>query len=73
MLLYESESWVVTGAMFKLLEEFHHRLEIRIKGMMTLCTMIGEWEWHPVAESLETAGLLLIKYYIHWSQTTIVV
>ena len=35
-----------------------------ITGMTTQRTMSGEWEWHPVAEALDTAGLWLIKYYI---------
>ena len=33
MLLYGSESWVVTDAMMTVLEGFHHRIARRIAGM----------------------------------------
>ena len=41
--LYGSNSWVVKGAMLKLLEGFHHRSDIRIKGMIVQCTVSGDW------------------------------
>ena len=34
VLLYRSESWVVTDAIIKVLEGFHHRIYWRIVGMM---------------------------------------
>ena len=39
--------------------------------MMTWCTKIGNWEWHPVAEALETAGLWPIKEYIQQRSDTV--
>ena len=33
VLLYGSESWVVTGEMLKVLTEFHHQVTPRIMGM----------------------------------------
>ena len=33
VMLYGSESWVVTWVMLKVLEGFHHRSAIRITGM----------------------------------------
>ena len=33
--------------------------------------MSGEWEWPPVAEALETAGLWPIKEYIQRRQDTV--
>ena len=55
--LYGSESWVVTGEMLKFLEVFHHRVAIRITGIMAQRMTDREWECPPVAEALETAGL----------------
>ena len=55
--LYGSDNWVVTGAMLKLLEGFHHRSERRIMGMTVLRMTSSEWEWPLVAEALETAGI----------------
>ena len=43
VLLYVSESWVVTGAMLKLLEGFHHRAARRITGMTETRGAGGEW------------------------------
>ena len=43
VLLYGSESWVVTGAMLKFLEGFQHREDRRITIMMDRKTEDGEW------------------------------
>ena len=48
MLLYGSKSWVITGAMLKLLEGFHRRMVRQITGMMTKCVLDREWEYPPV-------------------------
>ena len=45
VLLYGSDSWVVTGAMLKLLEGFHHRVARRIEGMTDRCGEDKEWEY----------------------------
>ena len=42
VLLYWSESWVVTGSMLKLLEGFHHRVVRSIMGITERRIMIGE-------------------------------
>ena len=61
VLLYESESWVVTGEMIKILESFHHQVARRITGMAAQRTIDGEWDWPPVSEELKTAGIFPIK------------
>ena len=43
VLLYGSESWVVTGAMLKILDRFHHRSARRITGMTATRGADGEW------------------------------
>ena len=45
VLLYGSESWVVTGAMLKVLEGFHHRTSRRIAGMTAWNAEDREWEY----------------------------
>ena len=42
VLLYGIKSWVVTGAMLKLLEGFHHRAYTRITGMTVYRTPSGD-------------------------------
>ena len=71
VLLYMSDSWVVTGAVIKVLEEFHHQVARRIMGIMAHRTTGGEREWPLVAEALETSGLCPIKEYIKWRQDTV--
>ena len=44
VILYGSESWVVMGAMLKVLEGFHHRAARRIAGMTDRRAEDGEWE-----------------------------
>ena len=73
VLLYGRESWVVTGAILKLLEGFHHRQDRRIAGMTEWHTTSGEWECSLVADALETKGIWKINKYILRRQATIAV
>ena len=68
VLLYVSESWVMTGDMLKVPEGLHHRLARMIMGMIVRHMTSGECERPPVDEPLETAGLWPIKEYIHRRQ-----
>ena len=71
VLLYGSESWVVTGYMLKVLKGLQNWVEIRIMGMMAQSKMIREWECPPVSETMYTDGLYPIKEYIQRRQATI--
>ena len=42
MILYRSNSWVVTGVMLKVIEGFHHQAARRIKGMTKTSGAGGE-------------------------------
>ena len=44
VLLYRTESWVVTDEMLKVIEGFHHHLARKITGMTAHRTTGGEWE-----------------------------
>ena len=61
VLLYRINSWVVTGAMMKVLEGFRHQAAWRIAVIMHRNIEDGEWEYPPVADSLEAAWILLIR------------
>ena len=43
VLLYSSESWVVTGEMLKFLAWFHHRAAQRVTGIAAKRGAVGEW------------------------------
>ena len=64
VLLYGSESWVVTGAILKVLEGFHHKTAWRTAGMTDWRAEDGEWEYLLVADAMEAEGLWTIKEYI---------
>ena len=57
VILYGSEIWVKKGDMLKVLEVFHHQVARRITGMTATRWSGGEWEYPPVAASIEAAGL----------------
>ena len=69
-LLYGSDSWVVTGKILKLLEEFHHREAREITGMTATCGVDGEWGPPPVVAEMEAVGLQPIQEYIRKRQET---
>ena len=52
VILYGSESWVVTGAILKVLEGFHHRSSWRIAGMVDQRAEDVEWEYTPVFDTM---------------------
>ena len=63
---------MVNGEMLKVLEGFHHQGAQRITGTTTKHGVGGEWEYPPVVEAMETAGLHPIGVYIRRWQATIV-
>ena len=61
VLIYRIDFWVVTEAMLKVMEVFHHCLNRRIAGMSSW--KVGEevWEWSLVTEELEAVGMWPLK------------
>ena len=57
VLLYGSESWVVTGDMLKFLTVFHHRAARRITGMTEKRGAGREWEYPEVDEAMDATGI----------------
>ena len=57
VLIYGGNIWVVTDAMMKVMELFHHRIAQRISGKMTWRVRVEGWESIPVEEALEAVGL----------------
>ena len=61
--MYDSEIWVVTRDMLKVLEGFHHRAARRITGMTEKRGAGGEWEYFSVVEAMKSAGIHPIGVY----------
>ena len=52
VMMYGSESWMVMGAILKILEGFNDREFRRIAGMMEKRVSDGTWEYPPVVAAL---------------------
>ena len=57
VIMYGIEIWVFTDVMMAVLEGFHHRISIRIEGMMARRGNGGEWGWSSVDAETEVTGL----------------
>ena len=71
VLLYFSVSWLVTGAMIKVLEGFRQCKSRRITRMMATRRAGGGGEYTPVVAALESMGLHPIMEYIRRRRATI--
>jgi hypothetical protein len=70
VLLYGSESWVITPAMLKVLDSFHHQVAHCITGH-TPHQINDTWHYPPIGPTLEEAGLLTMKKYMTKQLNTI--
>ena len=71
VLLFGSETWVITPWMEKTLKGFHHRALRRMAGMVPKRQRYGTWVYPPIGEALETVGMDEIGLYITRRQNTI--
>ena len=71
VLLYNSDSWVVMGAMLKVLEGLHHQVTRHITEMTETRGAVGDCEYPLVLVALEAAGLNSITEYIRRCHATI--
>ena len=55
---------MVTGLMLKVLGGFHHQAAWWIVGIAPRRAEDVEWDYSPVADALEAAGLWPIKEYL---------
>jgi hypothetical protein len=72
ILLFGSETWVMTNPMLKALESFHRRVACRIAGKQPyLHRRTGEWIYPPIDKVLEEVGLYSIEDYVQKRQNTV--
>ena len=57
VILYGSEIWVVTGAILKALEGFHHRTARWITEITAARGAGVQWEYPPVVVAMKDAGI----------------
>jgi len=70
VLLYGSETWVVTPQMLQPLESFTHRIARRITNKMPRLHH-GTWHYPPLEDAMVEAGFYPITEYIHRRQNHI--
>jgi len=72
VLLYGCETWVITPQVLKVLEGFHHRVARRLSGKRPrFLPREDRWDYPPIEEALETAGLYSMRHYIDVRQNTL--
>jgi hypothetical protein len=72
ILLFGSETWVVTNTMLKALESFHRRVARRIAGKQPYrCRRTDTWIYPPIDKALEEVGLYSVSHYIEKRQNTV--
>ena len=64
VLLFGSETWVMTPALLRGLEGFHVRAARRMTGMMPRKKYDGSWVYPDSAKVLEAAGMRSIAHYV---------
>ena len=73
VLLYGSESWVVTSSMLCHLSIFYHQITHQISGLKARYhPSTIEWIAAPLLQALETTGLFFLETYISRRQATVV-
>jgi hypothetical protein len=71
VLLYGSETWVVSKQMMKILRSFHRRCSRYIMGKHIWQDSNGEWHQPSSKEVLEGAGLKTVEEYIEQRKITL--
>jgi hypothetical protein len=65
VLLYGSETWVLIPITLARLEAFHRRIVKRLTGRdVVYLRREKQWEYSPLGNTMEEAGLLSIEEYI---------
>jgi hypothetical protein len=65
VLLFGSESWVLTPSMLGKLEGFHQQIARRLTGRAPVYLRSeGTWQYQPMGNAMEEAGLFSMNEYI---------
>ena len=71
VILFGSETWVLTSRLEKSLKGFHHREARRMAGVGPNSQWDGTWVYPPIGAELEMVGLEEIGVYISRHQKTV--
>ena len=71
VLLFRTETWVVTLRMGKALGGFQTKVVIRLTGQIPRRTTDGTWKYTSAAAAKEAAGFLKMEEYVRWCHNTV--
>ena len=71
VMLYGSESWVLTLCMKRVLGRFHHRVARRLTGRQPRRGREGGWVYPPVEDVMAEAVLQEVETYVSHQQNTV--
>ena len=71
VLLYGSETWVLTPRIKRVLGRFHHRVACRITVSQTQKVRYGGWVYPPLEDAMVEAGLQEVETYVSLRQNTV--
>ena len=72
VLLYKSETWVLTLCMQRVLGKFHHRVARRLTRQKLRKVQDRGWVYPPLEDAIAEAGLQEVNTYISHHQNTVV-
>ena len=72
VLIFGSETWVVTPRMVKALGGFQTQVERRLTGRLPRRTPYGKWTYTSAETSREEAGFLTMEEFVRRRQNTVV-
>ena len=64
VMLYQSESWVLTPNMKRVLGGFHHRVTHRLMGKQLQRGRDGGWFYPPMQDAMMEADLQEVETYV---------
>ena len=70
VMLYGSETWVMTPCIGRVLGGFHHRVDRRLRGRQPRIGQGGGWVYLPLEEEMSEAGLNEVETYVYRRQNT---
>ena len=71
VLLYESETWVLTLCMERFLGGFHHSVAHRLTGQQMRKGQNGGWVYSPLEDAMAEARLQEVETYVSCRQNTV--
>ena len=71
VIIFESETWVLTPRLEKALEGFHHRVVRRMAGMVPKCQRDVTWVYKPIGAVPAMVGMDNIGVYIDCLHNTV--